>query len=181
MAALKDNPPVLPPLAFDDGNLGLSASLPSYSASSHPPPIYNERGASSDEFHTIPLHDALSAKPTKDERRDTMLMAYFLITASVSFSLALVICVLLSAIHKDSPLTTPIPQLLFAMSVFLIISGGLLAKGVRMWLQKKARQKGPYEPADMEKEVKVDIHVHVEEVAENPQKIDSKAKQKAEK
>lgn len=167
MATLKDNPPALPPLTFEGGNIGSSA-LPSYSTPSHPPPLYDERDASGDEFHTIPLHDALSAKPHKDERRDTMLMAYFLISSLVSFSLALVICVLLSAIHKETPMTTPIPQLLFAMSIFLIISGGLFAKGLKMWLQKRARQKNPHGSTDM-KEVKVDIHVHVEEVTEKPQ------------
>lgn len=52
---------------------------------------------------------------------------------------------------------TPVPQLLFAMSGFLIISGGLFAKGVALWLQKRAAKN---KPVDV-KEVKVDIHVEV--------------------
>lgn len=176
MAAANDPRPALPPLAFNEGGnhptvcwpgslLSRSASLPSYSVSGRPPPLYNENGAGGEEFHTIPLHDAPSVTPAQ-VKRGSRLIALFLSMAFITFSVALVVCILLSTTYRQPSMVDPVAQLFFAMSGFLIISVVLFGKGMTLWLRERKRRNAAAHALSDAKEIKVDGYIV--EVVEKP-------------
>lgn len=168
MPALADSPPVLPPLTINDIQIDLaefpsghplsrSASLPNYSVSSHQPPVYDQNDTRREEFYTIPLYENAQETPPQSDRKGAILIVCFLLLAFMSFSAALVVCILLSVQHGP-PIAAPIPLLLFAMSGFLVISGGFFVKGVSLWLQRRARRNVASKTLEV-KEQKVEIYV----------------------
>lgn len=172
MATVGDTPPVLPPLVFNEsGNhptvcwpgslLSRSASLPTYSVSVRPPPLYNEHGAGGEEFHTIPLHDFPSVNPALD-KRGSILIALFLFLALLTFTVGL--AVLLSTTYRQPSMEYP--GLFFAMLGLLTISAVLFAKGMSLWLGERARRNAALEPSGA-KEVKL-VDGYIVEIVEKP-------------
>lgn len=94
------------------------------------------------------------------------MIALFLFLAFMSFSVALVVCILLSTTYGQPSMVDPVPQMFFAMSGFLIISAILFGKGMTLWFRERARRNAIALELSDAKEIKVDGYIV--EVVEKP-------------
>lgn len=86
--------------------------------------------------------------------------------AFITFSVALVVCILLSTTYRQPSMVDPVAQLFFAMSGFLIISVVLFGKGMTLWLRERKRRNAAALALSDAKEIKVDGYIV--EVVEKP-------------